>query len=196
MNNELYDKYISVLNERLSSYRLHHSLEVAKSAVYLAGKYGADTQKAYLAGLLHDVLKESDRDEIFMYAEKYGIEMTQLEKNSKKLWHGIIGAPFIENKLGVDDKDVISAVRYHTTGKAKMTLDEKILFIADFISSDRNYNGVEEMRKKAEISLECAMLEGLSFTITELVESGKSVHPDTIDAYNDIIMNYSEKGKI
>ncbi len=196
MDSKLYEKYVSVLGEHLSPYRLHHSLEVAKSAKYLALKYGGDSEKAYLAGLLHDVLKEADREETFMYAERYGIKMTELEKNTKKLWHAMVGSAYIEHELGIEDADVLTAVRYHTTGRENMSLDEKILFIADFISSDRTYEGVESMREKAEISLECAMLEGLSFTITELVEGSKAVHPDTVDAYNDIIMNYSEKGKI
>lgn len=196
MDSKLYEKYVSVLGEHLSPYRLHHSLEVAKSAKYLAEKYGGDSEKAYLAGLLHDVLKETDREEIFSLAEKYGIKMTVLEKNTKKLWHAMIGAAYIKHELGIDAEDVLTAVRYHTTGRENMSLDEKILFIADFISSDRSYEGVEVMRQKAEISLECAMLEGLSFTITELVENGRAVHPDTIDAYNDIVMRYSEKGTI
>ena len=196
MDSNNYSEYISLLQSKLSPYRLHHSLEVAKSAKYLAEKYGGDAQKAYTAGLLHDILKEADREETFALAGRYGIEMTELEKNAGKLWHAMTGAAFIKNELGITDESIITAVRFHTTGRADMSQDEKILFIADFISSDRNYNGVEEMRQKAEISLECAMLEGLSFTIADLVENGKAVHPDTLDAYNDIIMRYKEKGKI
>ena len=109
-----------------------------------------------------------------------------IEKNALKLWHAKSGAEFVKNRLGIDDEEIITAVRYHTTGRADMTLSEKILFIADFISADRVYNGVEEMRERAEISLECAMDMGLSFTITDLVENSNPVHPDTIDAYNDI----------
>ena len=67
-----------------------------------------------------------------------------------------------------------------------MTLLEKLIYLADFTSQDRDYNGVDEMRERAEISLECAMDMGLSFTITDLVENSRPVHPDTIDAYNDI----------
>ncbi len=191
-----YDSYIDILKERLSPYRLHHSLEVAKSARHLAEKYGYDPERAYLAGLLHDIMKEADREETFELAEKYSLEMTELEKGSKKLWHAMTGAAYIENEIGIDDKEIFSAVRYHTTGKACMSLGEKILFIADFVSSDRSYNGVESMREKSEISLEAAMLEGISFTISELVENAVPVHPDTIDAYNDMIMNYKQKGLI
>lgn len=191
-----YGYYLDILKERLSPYRLHHSLEVAKSAEQLAEKYGYDAQKAYLMGLLHDITKEADAGETLALAQKYAISMTQLEKDNKKLWHAITGAGYIKNELGIDDDEILTAVRYHTTGRMGMSLGEKILFIADFISSDRTYDGVESMRQKAQISLETAMLEGIEFTITELVEKHAPVHPDTFNAYNDIIVNYKQKGLI
>lgn len=181
-----YQSYMELLKSKLSDYRMIHSLEVAKSAVYLAEKYGGDSEKMYLAGLLHDILKEADREETFFCVKKYGIKLTKLEEVTPKLWHAIVGAEFIRNELGIEDDEIITAVRYHTTGRADMTLSEKILFIADFISADRVYNGADEMRQRAEVSLEHAMDMGLSFTITDLVENGRPVHPDTIDAYNDI----------
>lgn len=181
-----YQSYIDLIKSKLSTYRFNHSVEVAKSAVYLSEKYGGDSDKMYIAGLLHDVLKESDREETFYYVDKYMIPLTVLEETTPKLWHAIVGAEYIRNELGIDDDEIITAVRYHTTGRKDMTLSEKILFIADFISADRDYNGVCEMRERAEISLECAMDMGLSFTITDLVEKGRPVHPDTVDAYNDI----------
>lgn len=181
-----YQSYIQLLKTKLSSYRFVHSLEVAKSAVYLAEKYGGDKEKMYLAGLLHDILKEADREETFFYIKKYGMKLTKLEENTKKLWHAPVGAEFIKNELHIEDEEIITAVRYHTTGRRNMTLGEKILFIADFISADRDYNGADEMRERAEKSLEYAMDMGLSFTIADLVEQGRPIHPDTIDAYNDI----------
>ena len=178
-----YQSYIDLIKSKLSPYRFNHSVEVAKSAVYLAEKYGGDSEKMYVAGLLHDVLKEA---ETFYYVDKYVIPLTVLEEVTPKLWHAIVGAEFIKNELHIDDEDIITAVRYHTTGRKNMTLGEKILFIADFISADRDYNGADEMRERAEKSLECAMDMGLSFTIADLVEQGRPVHPDTVDAYNDI----------
>ncbi len=181
-----YESYVDLIRNKLSPYRFNHSLEVAKSAVYLAEKYGGDSEKMCVAGLLHDVLKEADREETFFYVDKYIIPLTVLEEATPKLWHAIVGAEFIKNELGIDDDEIINAVRYHTTGRKNMTLSDKILFIADFISADRDYDGADEMRERAEKSLECAMDMGLSFTITDLVENGKAVHPDTIDAYNDL----------
>ena len=181
-----YESYVDIIRNKLSPYRFNHSVEVAKSAAYLSEKYGGDREKMILAGLLHDVLKEAGKEEIFGYVEKYGMHLSVLEEKTPKLWHAPVGAEYIRNELNIQDEEIIDAVKYHTTGRKNMTLSDKILFIADFISADRDYNGADEMRERAEVSLEHAMDMGLSFTITDLVENGRPVHPDTIDAYNDI----------
>lgn len=196
MYGDKYDSYKELLKSRLSEYRYVHSLEVAKSCVYLASKYGGDEEKLYLAGLLHDITKEAETGEHFALFEKHCVPLSDIERNTKKLWHAVSGSLYIKNKLGITDNEILTAVRYHTTGRKNMTLSEKILFIADFISADRSYNGIEEMRSRAEKSLEYAMEFGLAFTISDLVNDCKAVHPDTVDAYNDIIMNYKVKGLI
>ncbi len=183
-----YETYRAILREKLDEYRYVHSINVSETSAELARKYGADEKKAYEAGLLHDIMKNADKEETFALFEKYGVQLTELEKKSPKLWHAIAGSVYCKYELEIDDEDVISAIRYHTTGRAGMTELEKVLFTADFISADRNYNGVEEMREKAQISLDEAMTEGLRFTIDELCNALKPIHPDTIDAYNDILL--------
>lgn len=174
------------IRERLSDFRYYHSLEVAKSAEKLAEKYGCDPEKAYIAGLSHDVLKELSEEEYFKIFSESGISLTAVEKSAPKLWHAMAGAEYLK-KYGFSE-DIISAVRYHTTGKEGMSLLEKILFVADFISLDRSYNGVDDMRKRAEISLEYCMEEGLRFTIEELAAKDLPIHPDTVACYNEILM--------
>ena len=115
--------------------------------------------------------------------------LTETERASRKTWHAMAGADFLRRELHVTDEDILSAVRWHTTGRAGMTLLDKVLFIADFISADRDYPGVERMREKAYVSLEDAMLEGLQFTINELVENAWPVHEDSIRAYNELVIN-------
>lgn len=183
-----YETYRAILREKLDEYRYVHSINVSETSAELARKYGADEKKAYEAGLLHDIMKNADKEETFALFEKYGEKLTELERKSPKLWHAIAGSVYCKYELEIDDEDVISAIRYHTTGRAGMTELEKVLFTADFISADRNYNGVEEMREKAQISLDEAMTEGLRFTIDELCNALKPIHPDTIDAYNDILL--------
>lgn len=173
----------------LGDYRYTHSLNVAESAKELAEKYGADTDICYVAGLLHDVLKEQPRDEALAFFKANSIMLSPVEKNAEKLWHAMSGAIYIRNNYPELPAEVSDAVRYHTTGRENMTLPEKILFVADFISADRDYPGVEDMRERAEKSLEAAMEEGLRFTIWELSEKCVPIHPDTVSAYNWILLN-------
>ena len=180
------------IRERLSDFRYIHSLEVAKSARALAVKYGCDEEAAYTAGLAHDVLKELSREEFLSFFEKAGIELSLVEKSAMKLWHAIAGAEYLKREYGFSD-EIITAVRYHTTGREGMSLLEKILFIADFISADRNYNGVEGMRERAEISLEYAMEEGLRFTVEDLAKECRPIHPDTLSCYNEILLTTVQK---
>ena len=183
------EEYTSIIKERLSEKRFIHSLNVAKSAKELAKLYGADEKKAYTAGLLHDVFKDTPKNEQLKYIALNDIPLTKTEISAPKLFHAICGAHYIKNSLDVEDDEIITAVRYHTTGRANMSLLEKVVFIADFIGEDRDYNGVEIMREKARKSLDEAIIEGLSFTIKDLITDGKTVHTDTVDAYNDAIIN-------
>lgn len=178
---------VADVRSRLSDYRFYHSMCVANSARELALQYGADQKKAYIAGILHDVCKELKRKESLSYFEENGVTLTPLEREVKKLHHAIAGAHYIREKYDLPE-DIVSAVRYHTTGREDMTLLEKILFVADFISEDRDYPGVEDMRARAKISLEYAMEEGLRFTIQDLARENKPIHPDTVACYNQILL--------
>ena len=182
-------EFLEEIKKRLNPDRLYHSLNVADEAKKLAKHYGADEQKAFTAGLLHDILKNTSDSELLQYFERNGIMLTETERASRKTWHAMAGAHFLRRELHVTAEDILSAVRWHTTGRAGMTLLDKVLFVADFISADRDYPGVERMREKAYVSLEDAMLEGLQFTINELVENAWPVHEDSIRAYNELVIN-------
>lgn len=178
--------YDKIINSRLKSARYKHSKNVAKEAVALAKKYGGDTLKAEIAGLLHDITKEADESEHKEIIKRAGIELSELEESSPKLWHAISGSAYIQTELGITDMDIINSIRYHTTGRADMSLLEKIIFVADFISADRNYDGVEKMRRAAYKSLDHAVLEGMAFTISDLVQRKITVAPDTFEGYNEL----------
>lgn len=177
------EKYKEHLQKRLSEKRYFHSLCVAEEAVRLADRYGGDRSKAYLAGLLHDVLKDTDDKEQLKFAKQFGIILSDLELNAPKLYHSIIGSEYIRQVLGVTDPEIISSVRYHTTAKADMTLLEKILYLADYTSRDRDYDGVDKMREAVEQSMEKAMKIALQYTVEDLTSRGLPVHPDTLAAY-------------
>ncbi len=185
------DKYLHYLDS-LSEYRRVHSLNVSSEAVRFAEKYGGDVEKARLAGLLHDVTKETDPERQLQIIENSGIILTELEKRSPKLWHAISGACFVRDVIGIDDPDIFNAIRYHTTARAGMSRLEKIIFLADFTSAERDYPDIDVIREHAEHSLEEGMLYGIKFTISRLVGRGNLVSPDALAAYNDILLSKSD----
>lgn len=182
-----YSKIKEILKQRLKEKRYIHSLAVADEAKRLALKYGADSEKAYLAGLVHDITKNASVEEQLLFFDEFGIMLDDISKNSEKLWHAVSGAGYVEKVLGITDKDILDAIRYHTTARENMEILEKVLYLADFTSRDRDYSDVDVMRRLVDISLEDAMEYALSYTINELVEKKKQIHPDTLSAYNEVM---------
>ncbi|MCR5636625.1 MAG: bis(5'-nucleosyl)-tetraphosphatase (symmetrical) YqeK [Clostridiales bacterium] len=184
-----YEEYKSLIKTKMGEKRYIHSVNMAKQAVHLAEKYGADVEKAETAGILHDITKEMPEDEQLQLMKKSGIILTKLQMTAPKLWHSISGACYIRDVLNIKDEDIFNAVRYHTTGRSGMSLLEKVIFIADFTGEERDYNGAEEMKQAAEESLEKAMEIGLAFSISDLVSRRMTVATETLDAYNELMMN-------
>lgn len=184
--------YETILRPLLSEKRLHHSICVAKAAVELARRWGADENKAYTAGMLHDIMKYTPREKQLKYMQEFGIILSDIQKKTPKIWHQMCGAAYLEHRLGIQDRDILDAVRYHTTGRAGMSLLEKVIFTADYISDDRDYDGVEELREAAFRSLEEAMLIGLSFTVEDLASQKLPIASDTFMAYNECCLVQSQ----
>ncbi len=181
--------YYELAEKRLGERRYNHSKNVAKAAVHLALKYGEDPIKAETAGILHDITKEVNTENQLQIIESGGIILDDICKKSPQLLHAITGMIYCRDTLGISDFDLLNAIRYHTTGRAGMSLLEKIIFIADFISDERDYPDVDIMRAECEKSLEDGMLYGFGFVIPDLVKRGRAVHPDAIAAYNELVLN-------
>ena len=189
------EQFIAIIRSRLSDYRFHHSLCVAQEAKRLAELYGADADKAYTAGILHDIMKDTAKEAQRQIFEDYAVNLDEVEKHSTTLWHARSGEVFLRHVLGVTDEEILSAVRYHTTGRANMTLLEQVLFTADFTSADRNYPDVAVMRAYANQSLTKAIRYGVEYTIRDLIEQGRPVHPDTLAVYNEIVLSEGNGGQ-
>lgn len=181
------EQFIEIIRGRLGDKRFQHSLAVSREAERLARRYGADPAKAKTAGILHDILKDADDEALLQIFHDFAILLDSVEQHTPRVWHAHAGALFIERVLMVEDPDIVSAVRYHTTGRAGMTLLEKILFVADMTSEDRKYRDVDVMRRLADSSLDEAMEYGLRFTIRDLADKEAPIHPDTVAAYNDLV---------
>lgn len=190
MNN--YDEYKSILRERLNENRYYHSLCVADEAKRLAEKYGGDIEKCYLAGLLHDITKNSTEEEHLQIFSNFGIILSDIERNAEKLWHAMSGSAYIENILKINDEEILDAIRYHTTAKAGMSLTAKILYLADFTSKDRNYPDVNIIRALVDKSLDEAFLYALKYSIIDLTENSRAIHPDTVNAFNETVLTMED----
>ena len=187
------DEKKKYLKSRLSQKRYHHSLNVADECRKLAVKYGEDPEKAYYAGMLHDICKEISDEEQFALVEESGFSVCREEKETHSLWHAIAGAYFLKKEFGVEDIDIINAVRFHTVGRAGMTRLEEIVYLGDLISADRDYKDVDKMRKLAYADLDKAMLEAFEFSVKSVVKKGGPLPVCTAEAYNFYLRICREK---
>ena len=188
-------EYKKIIKSMMSENRYNHCVNVSKEAVKLAKRYGGDEEKAAVAGILHDITKEMPKEEQLQIMLDSGIILDDIQKNAPKLWHGISGSVYIKKHFGIEDEDILNEICYHTTGRAGMSLLEKIIFVADFTSEERTYKGVATMRKKSRKSLEDAMLYGFKFTFSDLSSRELAIHPDELACYNEIVLNNPMKGK-
>jgi len=174
-----------ILRIRLSKKRCQHSLNVADEAKKLSIIYGGDPEKAYIAGLLHDVCKEIPHDEQLEMVRKSTLDICPAELVTPALYHAPAGAWYTQNVLGIHDDDLLNAIRYHTIARGGMSMLEKVVYLADLISADRTYKDVAKMRKLAYADIYEAMYEALRFSISDVVEKGSQLPVHTINAYNE-----------
>lgn len=178
------DEKKKYLKENLSQKRYQHSLNVASECRKLAEKYGEDPDKAYFAGLLHDVCKELSGEKQKALVIQSGFAVCREELETRSLWHAIAGAYFVKNVFGVEDIDIINSIRFHTVGRAGMTRLEEIVYLADLISADRTYKDVDKMRKFVYNDLNEAMLEAFRFSIKSVIKKEGMIPLCTVEGYN------------
>lgn len=179
------------LKSNLKDKRFKHSLGVMDSAVKLALKYGADTEKAKIAGLIHDAAKEKTNEELLEIADKNGYILDEVSKTSPSILHGFVCRIIAKEKMGIEDEDILNAIEFHTTGRRHMSLLEKIIYVADYIEPGRNFPGISELREAAFRDLTEALLLSFDNTIKLVISRGNLLHLNTIEARNCIII---EKG--
>ncbi|MEG2174301.1 MAG: nicotinate (nicotinamide) nucleotide adenylyltransferase [Oscillospiraceae bacterium] len=182
------DALTSLLRERLSRPRFTHTLNVASECMRLASSHGADNTMAYLAGLLHDLCKEMPDDALLKIMEGSDILLDKTFLQSRRVWHGYAASIYVRDELNLRNAQILDAIRYHSTGRADMSLLERIVYMADLISAERNYPGVEMLRALAHQSLDDAMLKAMQFIIGDLAKNGRPVLKETFEAYNQLAM--------
>lgn len=181
------------LQQSLNEKRYLHSIGVMDECEKLALHYEADVNKARIAGLLHDCAKNISQSEENTLLNKYEIKLDDIQKQSHALVHGILGMYVAREKYNINDEEILDAIYWHTTGRAGMTLLEKIVFIADYIEPARTFDDTEEIRKNAYEDIDRAILLSADSTIRYLLERKKLVHPLTLDTRNDAILTLYKK---
>jgi predicted HD superfamily hydrolase involved in NAD metabolism len=179
---------LSIVKEQLTEHRYLHTIGVMETAIKLAEKYGADSKKAELAAIFHDYAKFRPKEEMRGIIIKEGMPAELLDYNSE-LWHAPVGAFLAEREAGIRDKEVLDAIRYHTSGRPGMSLLEKIIYLADYIEPGRHFPGVDEVRDLAEAHLDKALIKSVQNTIMFLMKKGQPVFPASFQTYNDLVMN-------
>lgn len=182
---ETIEKIQTELKMILSEKRYKHSIGVMKKAEELAKQYGIDPHIAALTGLAHDIGKEIPNEEKIIYCKENQIEIDEIEFHNVGLLHAKIGA-HMTKKYGFTE-EMQKAILYHTTGHFDMDLLAKIVFIADKIEENREYNGVEELRKLAMQDIDKCTLTILDDTIKKNIDKGVLIHPDGIFARNQLL---------
>ncbi|MDI9483588.1 MAG: bis(5'-nucleosyl)-tetraphosphatase (symmetrical) YqeK [Bacillota bacterium] len=188
-----FDKMRENLKLTLSRERFRHSEEVMNEALRLAEFYKVNIEKARIAGLLHDCARDAGKDEIYKVFEKYNVVLDDIQKKTPVLLHSILGSFYAREYYGVEDKEILDAIYWHTTGRAGMTMLEKIIFVADYIESGRNFEGVEEARKQAYKDIERCIVICCDLTIRYILQKGKLLHPYIIETRNEAITQIEAK---
>lgn len=173
------------LKSNLSQKRFIHSLNVAKAAKKLAEINGADPDKSYLSGLLHDICKEIPQEEQIALMKRSEFFVSDVEWGARKTHHAVAGAQFVIEKYKITDPDIITPIRWHTVGKGGMNIYEKILYMADLISDERDYPDADIIRADTYANLEHGLYEAFRWMMTENLEKTRLIPQSTFDAYNE-----------
>jgi len=181
------EEMVGKLKKALSQHRYMHTVGVSAAAMSLAERYGADPQKAKIAGLLHDCAKDIPHDEAILYCKSNGVLLKDICFSEPSLIHAPLGAHIAKVEYGIDDEEIIHAIYYHTTGCGKMSLLDKIIYLADAIEPLRTQAGVEELRKTAYKDLDEAVLKSIDATVRHIINKGGIIDCDTIAARNSIV---------
>ncbi|MGM7721047.1 bis(5'-nucleosyl)-tetraphosphatase (symmetrical) YqeK [Metabacillus sp. Hm71] len=178
---------LKIVAEQITEHRYNHTLGVMETAIQLSHQYGADVKKAEIAAIFHDYAKFRPKDELKQIIIEQRMPQQLLVHNSE-LWHAPVGAFLVEKEVGITDQEVLSAIKYHTSGRPDMTLLEKIIYVADYIEPGRHFPGVDEVRALAKSNLDQALLQSLQNTIMFLLKKNQAIYPDTIQTYNSLVL--------
>jgi predicted HD superfamily hydrolase involved in NAD metabolism len=169
----------ALARSRLSEKRYGHTLRVAETAEHLAQVHGLDPARLRLAALLHDAARETEPEEFLRLAEEWGLAVGEPERESPKLLHAPVAAELAQRELGVEDEEVLAAIRAHTVGEPGVGPLALVLYVADKIEPARDYPSVERLRQLASEDLREAATEALRRVVAHNEERNRPIHPSS-----------------
>ena len=182
----------ALLQQSLKPKRYEHSVRVYETAIKMAEHYHADVKKVAVAAMIHDCGRQIPKEDSVAKAKELGIPVDPVEAAQPILLHAKLGVYYAVHKYGVspEDKEVLDAIRYHSTGTADMTDTARIVFLADLIEPGRDFEGVEAIREASWQDLDKGMFLSYDNTIRYLLEDGLLIHPDAIAGYNQLAARF------
>lgn len=181
------NEYLGILRKAVDSRRYNHSLGVEKTALELAHRFGVEERTAQTAAIFHDLAKCLTDDQLLTIAQENNLPLNEVTIKEPRLLHGPVSALFMERDYGITDSDILNAVRYHTTGRRNMTRLEMIIYVSDIIEPNRKFDGIEELREMSKKSLSGTTFLGVQREISNLLERGFRIEPNSVEAYNYLL---------
>jgi predicted HD superfamily hydrolase involved in NAD metabolism len=183
-----YERVRIVLNEK----RLQHTLGVLEASCVLQSRFGGSLLSICRAAVYHDLFKGLKKTDLFALGKRVGYTADGVLAFMPEIAHGPIAALWLEKEGILTDQTALNAIRYHTVGRAEMTLEEKIVYLADAIESGRNYSGIERLRQEAEDSLDRSLLISVTQTLSYVLANDRLIHPQSVEMRNSLLQSLSK----
>lgn len=179
------------LKDTIGEKRADHSIRVMEEAKKLAKIYDVDIESATMAGLLHDCGRFMDKSSLLKKADEFGIILDRIYTENVNLIHARLGVEIAKKEYGVEDCNILNAIRYHTTGREAMSILEKVVYMADYIEPFRSFKGIDEIRDLCyvEKDINRALVRAIDNTIMYILNSRSLIHEDTIKARNFLLFD-------
>lgn len=187
---EICEKYV---NDSLPERRKNHTFGVRDTAVRLAEFYDCNVEKAEIAALLHDVGKYLHKEELLGIIKFEDEKKAEILRCQPEIYHGHASAYLTQRDIGIQDQEILDAIKYHTTGREDMSLLEKIIYIADYIEPNRDFPGVDKVREMAFMDLDRSVYVAMNNTITYITKMNGIIDFDTILARNYFLMEWGKE---
>ncbi len=183
------DKLKEELKKRLPKERFEHSANVAEMSIELNKIWGGDVQKLLYAAYLHDIARGMSGEKLIKIAKENNYKINDIEYMNPVLLHSVVGAIIAKKEFGITDPVILNCIKYHTTGRKGITLNEAIIYVADFTERGRNFEDAKIVREISFKDLKEAVLKETELNVYFLMKQRKPIHTYTIEMFNDLLKN-------